>query len=517
MKTRPLFVLFASLLALGEPAMPATHAQSSLCACAADAPLTHHWIQPARPPRRSAADTPVVVSEFDVLIVYTPAALSAEGSVEALNAQAAAAMADANACYANSLIPIHGNIVGVRPVNYTESGEIRTDLHRLAVPDDGILDEVQGYRDEAQADLVCMFTSRASADGYKGYAEILTALTADGEILGFSVVDVKAATIEHLFAHELGHNMGCDHDRENTTGLHLFDFSYGWRFTGRDGRLYRDVMAYAPGTSVPYFANPAVLFEGTPTGVADFADTARTLIESAPAFVNFRAADGRGRVSVSASVAESTIGPSGGQKAEFAFERTGSVAQPLDVGYEVGGTAIAGVNIKALRGTLTFPAGSHFATLPVKPIKKGPPFGVETVVLTLQAQDRYVVADSPSGGATEASVTIYDRLPLVGLGKVRRTGTAPGKLKFRVTRLGRTDEPLVVHFQLGGTAIAGIDYRLPDDESVTIPAGATSAAATVHLFGGAAPASGGQPAIQIELSPDESYNLGPASEVDLTL
>ena len=80
---------------------------------------------------------------------------------------------------------------------------------------------------------MCMFTRRDSADGYEGYAEIPTSLTADTEALGFSVVDVQDATADHLFAHELGHNMGCDHDRENTTGYRLFDYSYGWRFTGQ--------------------------------------------------------------------------------------------------------------------------------------------------------------------------------------------------------------------------------------------------------------------------------------------
>ncbi len=442
------------------------------CACELDtrraSPLTRRRVAAVSPspPLLPAADSPP--AEFDVLIVYTPAALKALGSVDALTAQAELAMADANACYQNSAIPIVGRIVGVRAVDYAESGEIRTDLHRLAVPDDGILDEVQGYRDEAEADFVCMFTRHDSADGYRGYAEILVVTTPDAEILGFSVVDAVAATGEHLFAHELGHNMGCDHDRENTTNLHLFDFSYGWRFTGQDGKLYRDVMAYAPGASTPYFANPVVSYAGTPTGVADYADTARTLRESAPAFVNFRSSDGLGRVSLRASVPTATVDDKGRHSATFALERTGSVAQPLDVTVQPGGTAVGGVNYQTLPGHASFAAGSHFARLRIKPVADAAPFGVETVALTLQPGAGYVVSDSPTGGGGAAAmVTIYDRLPLVSLGAARRAGVAPGgKLKVRVRRLGRVDGPLVVRYALGGTAVAGVDYRAPNGRPV---------------------------------------------------
>ncbi len=479
------------------------------CACAAD---------PAPAPARARSQgftfsprlqaTAAKPLEFDVLVVYTPAALAAEGSADAMVAQADLAMADANVCYQNSGIPIHGNIVGVREVDYTESGEIRTDLHRLAVPGDGYLDEVQAMRDEVEADFVCLFTNQASADGYNGYAEILVGLTPDYEELGFSVINVQRAVVDHLFAHEIGHNMGCDHDRENTTGLRLYDFSYGWRFTGTDGVLYRDVMAYPPGASIPYFGTPLVSYAGTPTGVPDYADTARTLIASAPTFVNFRATDGRARVSVRASVAQAAITDRGQARAAFGFERTGSTAAPLTVSYATSGTAPAGSAYRLLPGTVTFAAGDHFAAQTVKGLGSAAPFGAGTVQVALQPADAYVPADDPATASSRvATVTLYDRLPLVSTGGVKANANGM-RAKFSLQRLGRTDGSLTIGYSLGGTAVAAVDYRAPSGQ-ITFAPGQDTADIKIRLLQPAvAPATGDARTLVLQLTPNaDSYNV----------
>jgi hypothetical protein len=57
-------------------------------------------------------------------------------------------------------------------------------------------------------------------------------------------------------SHELGHNFGCAHDREHTVAAGAYPYSYGYRFTARDGRQYHDIMSYDPGTGLNYFSNP---------------------------------------------------------------------------------------------------------------------------------------------------------------------------------------------------------------------------------------------------------------------
>jgi hypothetical protein len=64
-------------------------------------------------------------------------------------------------------------------------------------------------------------------------------------------------------AHEWGHNLGCKHDRENTTASadNLLPYAHGYRFTYR-GAQFRTIMAYAPGARVPYFSSPEINYKG---------------------------------------------------------------------------------------------------------------------------------------------------------------------------------------------------------------------------------------------------------------
>jgi hypothetical protein len=126
---------------------------------------------------------------------------------------------------------------------------------------------------------------------YCGMGYLMTSLSAGFESSAFTVVNHECATGYYSFAHELGHNMGCHHDRDNaTTGL--YPYSYGWRFTGVSGSLYRTIMAYAPGTRVQRFSNPDVTYDGVPTGVpigfANQSHNAATINNSAYTVANFR-------------------------------------------------------------------------------------------------------------------------------------------------------------------------------------------------------------------------------------
>jgi hypothetical protein len=79
-------------------------------------------------------------------------------------------------------------------------------------------------------------------------------------------------TSNSVVSHELGHNFGCQHDRENSGGATgAYSSSYGYRFYGKNGVQYRTIMAYAPGTRLGYFSNPNVTAiepgVGVPVGV----------------------------------------------------------------------------------------------------------------------------------------------------------------------------------------------------------------------------------------------------------
>ena len=226
-------------------------------------------------------------SVIDVLVVYTPLARQAAGGTAAIEAEIDLAFANTNTAYTNSLIGMQLNLIYVEEIAYNEAGSYVDHLYRLTDPADGYMDEVHTLRDQYGADMVALLV----ADGeYCGVAWLMQTLSPAFEQYAFSVTTWYCAA-NFVLAHELGHNQGCCHDRDNC-GQGVFDYSYGYRFFGNGGQQWRTVMSYSPGTRIPHFSNPDVLFDGQPTGVPpgnpDDADNALTINQTAFTIANFR-------------------------------------------------------------------------------------------------------------------------------------------------------------------------------------------------------------------------------------
>ena len=132
--------------------------------------------------------------------------------------------------------------------------------------------------------------------------------------LAFNVVDRGCFSDALTFPHELGHNMGARHDRENACSAGActlvccagdasreqsrgnYEFSYGYR----DPYAWRTVMAVSSGCAwptfcprIPYYSTPDALFEGSALGVAGghaegAADNATGFTLAAPVVANWR-------------------------------------------------------------------------------------------------------------------------------------------------------------------------------------------------------------------------------------
>lgn len=231
-------------------------------------------------------------SMVDVLMLYTPAAKAAAGGQGSIEAQIAAAIGAANQAYGNSQIAPRIRAVAVAEVTYSEAA-FGTDLQRLATPGDGFLDSAHPLRDIAGADLVALV--RTSGE-YCGIAYLLPGNDPSSAGIGFSVTAWSCLASQTL-AHELGHNMGCCHalnDGGGCTTGGLYPYSLGWRFFGQSGTQFRTVMAYQPGARIDNFSNPAINFDGAPTGVpvpqdgGSGVNNALTINETAFAVANFR-------------------------------------------------------------------------------------------------------------------------------------------------------------------------------------------------------------------------------------
>ena len=227
-------------------------------------------------------------SVIDVLVVYTQVARSAAGGTGAIEAEIGLAVALTNNSYDNSLVDTQLNVVHVAEVDYNESGSYSQHLNRLTSTNDGFMDNVHALRDQYGADMVALLVD----DGqFCGIAWLMQNLSPGFEASAFSVTSWFCAAGNLTFAHELGHNMGCAHDRANAGGA-VFSYAYGFQQLAGP---FRTVMAYnCPGgcPRVQHFSNPDVLYLNLPTGVdieqPDSAHNALTINQTAFTVSNFR-------------------------------------------------------------------------------------------------------------------------------------------------------------------------------------------------------------------------------------
>ena len=242
-------------------------------------------------------------SLIDVLVVYTPAARSAAGGAPQIQATINTAIAETNTGYANSGVVQRLRLAAAVEVDYVENGDIRVDLDRITATNDGIMDDVHALRDTYKADVVSLITQTAGSP-YCGVAWLMPGNNPGFAPNAFSVVERGCATGYYSFGHELGHNMGLNHARQDPIGPGAYPYSYGYKWTG-----YRTVMAYAPGTRILYFSNPNVLYGGSPTGVSEAQPT--TSAHNALSLNNTRVTVANWRVNLNPTV--TLTSPNGGQ------------------------------------------------------------------------------------------------------------------------------------------------------------------------------------------------------------
>jgi hypothetical protein len=239
----------------------------------------------------SADPVPDAARTIDSLVAYTAQARASAGGTAAIEALIILAVEETNQAFANSLIEAQLRLVHMGEVPYVESGDMSTDLWRLRETGDGHIDEVHTWRDDFGADVVSLISNDTS---YCGMAYLMTVESSSFESSAFSVVSRVCATGYYSFGHELGHNLGSTHDRDNA-GIAVAPYGYGYQ---DPYGVFRTLMAYDCPNGCPresYFSNPEVTYLGLPTGIdhdldpAASADNARSINEVALTAANWRA------------------------------------------------------------------------------------------------------------------------------------------------------------------------------------------------------------------------------------
>jgi hypothetical protein len=231
----------------------------------------------------------------DLLVVYTPASRVRYGRL-ALESMIQNAVQAANQAYRNSGVAITLNLVGLQEVEYEESKDMKASLRRLEARRDGQLDSVHALRDKVGADVVTLVSED---DDSCGIAWSMKGESPSGASTAFNVVQAGCLSNQSL-AHEVGHNQGNMHDRDSTSNVGAFSYSYGYRHCTDDGTGFRTVMAYScKGVArVARFSSPSLTYNGEPMGIGyeadpeNSADNVRSMNNTADTVAAFRTPPG---------------------------------------------------------------------------------------------------------------------------------------------------------------------------------------------------------------------------------
>jgi hypothetical protein len=329
---------------LADHALPRRGAAATTPAARRPVPTTPSAATTGAPAR--AAAPPVI----DVLVLYTVEARQRAGDAARIELEIQHAIDYANAVFANSQVPARVALAGVREIGYQES--------RTAILDDLVFlatsAQAAAAREEVRADVMGLVKA-ACAPGC-GIAAGMSR-----EMMGTATapIAVFVSALEAMplnFTHELGHDLGCQHEPEHAAPAAeaIFPFAFAHYVPG----TFRTVMEAFQGACdgcpvLPQFSNPALEFGGQPTGIPGQRDNARAVRAMAPTVATFGSL--RGRIRVAAATVTT---PEGATELVLDVYRTDGSIGAVSVDYATrNGSARAGQDFVATSGRLSWGTG----------------------------------------------------------------------------------------------------------------------------------------------------------------
>jgi len=241
------------------------------------------------------------VAQLDVLVLYTQ---NAKSVIEGPASQALAtktiqdeirlAAEVANQSFKNSDIKISLSIAAIQQVDYNEmaSKDLFSEALTSLSDADGGLENVFALKKKYNAHLVSLWIAEkpdAVTATSCGLGYVMERPSKSFGQYAFSVVNAQCGLANFSFAHEVGHNLGAQHNREAEANPSARAYNFGYI---PPSRKFRCVMSYAcssvtneaPCVRQPIWSSPDHRWLGEKTGVEEgaegAADNARELNEN---------------------------------------------------------------------------------------------------------------------------------------------------------------------------------------------------------------------------------------------
>lgn len=204
-------------------------------------------------------DEPTTEVQIRVLMLYTAAATQAIGAAN-IRSHAEHAANIATTAFGRSGIGMARVVPIPEQTTFRESPNFGADLERITSDS-----QIATRRQATQADVVTLM--RGPARGVWGIAWMLQRLNPSTASRAFNVVYFKQASPFMVFAHELGHNLGCAHNRESVDATGLYPDAKGHHFTAPGQGHVGTIMSYF-GRRILHYSNPSIRFPvGEPNAV----------------------------------------------------------------------------------------------------------------------------------------------------------------------------------------------------------------------------------------------------------
>ncbi|MCA9981795.1 MAG: hypothetical protein KDD89_13210, partial [Anaerolineales bacterium] len=207
-------------------------------------------------------------SLIDILVLYSTGVGTDVGTA-VVEGYVDQFMAYTNLSYANSNIDQRVMLVGLEEVTYDDTGkDLNTTLGDVTI---GNVPNAHTLRDTYHADLVVFLVRQTNPNSCAGLAWVQTVVSGAFEDTGYSTMNACSFG-SGVFAHELGHNMGAQHDWYVNTNPNPYTYAHG-HIDPTAG--FRTIMSYSNKCNdlavscprVAYFSNPNLTHSGAPMGI----------------------------------------------------------------------------------------------------------------------------------------------------------------------------------------------------------------------------------------------------------